>query len=202
MNILAAIKPELFCYLKDKNSLEEYTDRFRVKNSYVPEQFYGKFAKIENIAAQQKESVSGQSSDNQTKTRQNNGSKRNDPTEKSTTVKPVEKLSQNQTKSAKLSDSTSTKAETSLKLNLRRSGENWSKVKDVQALSTDGASGNDLVSASEVVNVASVEKLANATTVTNVTEAVVSNFLNGIKASFRNVTGNVESHPSRKNPSQ
>ena len=105
-------------------------------------------------------------------------------------MKPVEKLSQNQTKSAKLSDSTSTKAETSLKLNLRRSGENWSKVKDVQALSKDGASGNDLVSASEVVNVASVEKLANATTVTNVTEAVISNFLNGIKASFRNVTGN------------
>ena len=89
---MAAIKPELFCYLKDKNSLEEYTDRFRVKNSYVPEQFYWKFAKIENIAAQQKESVSGQSSDNQTKTRQNNGSKRNDPTEKSCSEQKVFKI--------------------------------------------------------------------------------------------------------------
>ena len=35
-------------------SLKEYADRFRVRNPNIPEQLYGKFAKIENIAKQAK----------------------------------------------------------------------------------------------------------------------------------------------------
>ena len=35
-------------------SLEEYADKFRPRNKYVPEQLYGKLAKLENIAAQQR----------------------------------------------------------------------------------------------------------------------------------------------------
>ena len=42
-----------FCK-NDKMSLEEYADRFRVRNPNIPEQLYGKFAKIENIAKQAK----------------------------------------------------------------------------------------------------------------------------------------------------
>ena len=42
-----------FC-MNEKMSLEEYADKFRLRNKYVPEQFYGKLAKFENIAEQQK----------------------------------------------------------------------------------------------------------------------------------------------------
>ena len=35
-------------------SLEEYADKFRVRNLYVPEQLYGKLAKLENIAEQER----------------------------------------------------------------------------------------------------------------------------------------------------
>ena len=38
----------------EKMSLEEYAEKFRIRNLNVPEQFYGKLAKIENIAEQQK----------------------------------------------------------------------------------------------------------------------------------------------------
>ena len=40
--------------MNEKMSLEEYADKFRLRNKYVPEQFYGKLAKFENIAEQQK----------------------------------------------------------------------------------------------------------------------------------------------------
>ena len=35
-------------------SLEEYANRFRIRNQYVPEPFYGRLAKFENIAEQEK----------------------------------------------------------------------------------------------------------------------------------------------------
>ena len=35
-------------------SLEEYADKFRPRNKYVPEQFYGRLAKLENIAEQRR----------------------------------------------------------------------------------------------------------------------------------------------------
>ena len=38
-------------------SLEEYADKFRPRNKYVPEQLYGRLAKLENIAEQQKKLV-------------------------------------------------------------------------------------------------------------------------------------------------
>jgi hypothetical protein len=42
-----------FCK-NERMSLEEYADKFRAKNMYVPEQLYGKLAKLENIAEQAK----------------------------------------------------------------------------------------------------------------------------------------------------
>jgi hypothetical protein len=41
----------------EKMSLEEYANKFRVRNTYVPEQFYGKLAKFENIAEQEKKKL-------------------------------------------------------------------------------------------------------------------------------------------------
>ena len=38
----------------EKMSKEEYANRFRVRNTYVPEQFYGRLAKFENIAEQER----------------------------------------------------------------------------------------------------------------------------------------------------
>ena len=35
-------------------SLVEYAEKFRLRNTYVPEQFYGRLAKFENMAEQQK----------------------------------------------------------------------------------------------------------------------------------------------------
>ena len=45
--------PHLRKYCKnEKMSLEEYADKSRPRNKYVPEQLYGKLAKLENIAEQ------------------------------------------------------------------------------------------------------------------------------------------------------
>ena len=41
-------------------SLEEYADKFRIKNSYVPEQYYGKLAKIVNLTAEQRKASESQ----------------------------------------------------------------------------------------------------------------------------------------------
>ena len=35
-------------------SLEEYADKFRIRNKFIPEQLHGKLAKFENIVEQQK----------------------------------------------------------------------------------------------------------------------------------------------------
>ena len=50
--------PHLRKYCKnEKMTLEEYTDKFRPRNKYVPEQLYGRLAKLENIAEQQRKLI-------------------------------------------------------------------------------------------------------------------------------------------------
>ena len=46
-----------FCK-NERMSLEEYVEKFRIRNTYVPEQFYGKLAKLENIVDQEIRKVS------------------------------------------------------------------------------------------------------------------------------------------------
>ena len=38
--------------------MEEYVEKFRIRNTYVPEQFYGKLAKLENIVDQESKKMS------------------------------------------------------------------------------------------------------------------------------------------------
>ena len=43
-----------FCK-NEKMSLDEFADKFRLRNPYVPEQFYGKLAKFETLLSNKKE---------------------------------------------------------------------------------------------------------------------------------------------------
>ena len=63
--------------------LEEYADKFRLRNQYVPEQLYERLAKIENIAEQQRKKIERERGQNSQRSEYGFGSGANQESSKS-----------------------------------------------------------------------------------------------------------------------
>ena len=148
----------------EKMSLEEYADRFRVRNPYVPEQLYGKLAKFENIAEQERKRLQVATVEN------SSGSgavASNEPTR--TQAVQIQAKKNHQVK-------TLVPTSEQLKVTLRRTDG------DVWTMSKPETTPNPGAALSKPLNLPTTSVADN-----------VSSFLSGIRASFRSENVNVAS---------
>ena len=174
--------PHLRKYCKnEKMSLEEYAEKFRIRNQYVPEQLYGKLAKIENIAEQQRKKLEKDRGQTCQQSGSGSGSGANRESSKTSTL--PEKVSK------PLQINTSHRAPEQLKVVLRRSGgDNWATSKE-SLTKTDLSPNPRKMTGS---NVSKPTNLPSSSMAEN-----VNSFLNGIRASFRSDNVIVVSPPKK-----
>ena len=168
-------------------SLEEYADKFRPRNKYVPEQLYGKLAKLENITEQQRKLA---------ELERNNVVQPSRPASGANQVDLGARVTQNLTKKArpeKLIEAAPEAAKGRVMVNLRRSeGDVWSASQPVTSKPDPAPNpGPDAMT---------IPTLNVNQTIVSVADNVTS-FLSGIRASFRSDNVNVSSlnQPKKSN---
>ena len=174
-----------FCK-NERMSLEEYADKFRIRNPYVPEQLYGKLAKFENIVEQERMRSEATVKNSEVLQEPGHGNKPGSGTGE--TRIPTGGIATGETQKP-VSMQPPPKR---LTVTLRKSvGNVWTS--DQAEPSATSASLNPGRAASNTLPLASLP-------VTSVADNV-SSFLNGIRASFRSDNINVMSkqQPKRSN---
>ena len=169
-----------FCK-NQRMSLEEYADKFRVLNPYVPEQLYGRLAKLEKIAEQNERAKKNRPPNSEPQGEKSKSTSGGTDKQKPKVIVPKSQvnpstgitISHQPRVVPQVQVPTSGGSDSTLRINLRRSGDNWSAVQDP---SQEQAPKN-----------------ANASGLS------VNSFLNGIKASFRSATSTGERLPLNDN---
>ena len=165
-------------------SLEEYADKFRPRNKYIPEQLYVRLAKLENIAVQQQKLDETEKIQERHSSGSSSGASRVDPGVRSAKIQTKEVPTSKQT----VADPGR------VTVTLRRSdGDVWS-AKPPSVSNPDPAPnpGQDAGTVQAQITNQSIGSIADN----------VSSFLSGIRASFRTENVNVMSMNKLKKNSQ